>query len=110
MILDGDWRRRLPVDPPRRMRHAMSRNFSYDGEGGVMEIRFLGKDPESAEGDSPTLWATDRADRRTYIAQGWVVTDPQVLASVGPVPSGEAVVEIPEDVLRFYQLNQEADR
>jgi len=34
-----------------------------------MRARFLGKDPESTEGDSPTLFATDRTDRVTYIAQ-----------------------------------------
>jgi hypothetical protein len=76
-----------------------------------MKVRFLGKDPVSNEGDSPTLYATDRTDRRTYIAQGWVVTDPQALATIGPVPDGEAVVEIPEDVLAFYLCNQrEEDR
>lgn len=68
-----------------------------------MRARFLGKDPESEVTGSPTLFATDRVDRKTYIAQGWIVTDPQVLADVGPIPDGEAVVEIPEDVLRFYQ-------
>lgn len=67
-----------------------------------MRARFLGKDPESQVGQSPTLFATDRTDRKTYIAQGWVVTDPQALADVGPVPEGEAVIEIPEDVLKFY--------
>jgi hypothetical protein len=70
-----------------------------------MRARFLGKDPESQEGRSPTLFATDRTNRRTYIAQGWVVTDPQVLADVGPVPEGEAIIEIPEDVLKFYARN-----
>ncbi len=76
-----------------------------------MQVRFLGKDPGSNEGDSPTLYATDRTDRRTYIAQGWVVTDPQALAAIGPVPEGEAVVEIPEDVLKFYLRNRhEEDR
>lgn len=75
-----------------------------------MQLRFLGKDPNSAEGDSPTLWATDRTDRKTYIAQGWVVTDPQALAAVGPIPEGEALIEIPEDVLRFYQHSQGVDR
>lgn len=75
-----------------------------------MQLRFLGKDPSSAEGDSPTLWATDRMDRKTYIAQGWVVTDPQALAAVGPIPEGEALIEIPEDVLRFYQRSQGVDR
>src|SRR5271165_6665942 len=43
-----------------------------------MHAYFLGKDPESTEGDSPTLFATDRTDRVTYIAQGWRVTDLQV--------------------------------
>jgi hypothetical protein len=68
-----------------------------------MRAQFLGKDPESNAGDSPTLFVTDRTDRKTYIAQGWVVTDPQVLANVGPIPAGEAIVEIPADVLEFYQ-------
>lgn len=71
-----------------------------------MRVRLLGKDPDSQEGQSPTLFATDRTDRRTYIAQGWVVTDPQALADVGPVPPGEAIIEIPEDVLKFYLRNQ----
>lgn len=68
-----------------------------------MRAMFLGKDPDSKVGDSPTLFATDRTDRTTYIAQGWVVTDPQALADIGPIPNGEAIVEIPEDVLMFYQ-------
>jgi hypothetical protein len=72
-----------------------------------MRARFLGKDPGSASGNSPTLFVTDRKDRVTYIAQGWVVTDPQVLADVGPLPVGESIVEIPEDVLRFYQRDEE---
>ncbi|GLY63653.1 hypothetical protein [Amycolatopsis taiwanensis] len=76
-----------------------------------MHARFLGKDPESNVGDSPTLFATDRTDRITYIAQGWVVTDPQTLADVGPIPDGEAIIEIPEDVIKFYvRRYQEEDR
>lgn len=67
-----------------------------------MRARFLGTDPDSQEGQSPTLFATDRTDRSTFIAQGWKVTDPQVLADVGPIPDHEAIIEIPEDVLRFY--------
>lgn len=67
-----------------------------------MRARFLGKDPDSQEGQSPTLFATDRKDRVTYIAQGWKVTDPEALADVGPVPEHEALIEIPEDVLRMY--------
>ena len=75
-----------------------------------MRAQFLGKDPESQVENSPTLFATDRTDRRTYIAQGWVVTDPQVLADIGPVTEGEAIIEIPEDVLKFYQRNQQGEQ
>lgn len=76
-----------------------------------MRATFLGTDPLSKDGASPTLFATDRTDRKTYIAQGWIVTDPQVLADIGTVPEGEAVIEIPEDVLRFARLDgQEAVR
>ncbi len=67
-----------------------------------MRAKFLGKDPNSQVDNSPTLFATDRTDRVTYIAQGWKVTDPQVLADVGPVPDHETLIEIPEDVLKMY--------
>lgn len=30
------------------------------------------------------------------------MTDPQALADIGPVPEGDAIIEIPEDVLKFY--------
>ncbi|WP_337821159.1 hypothetical protein [Amycolatopsis sp. A1MSW2902] len=30
------------------------------------------------------------------------MTDPQVLADVGPVPDHETLIEIPEEVLKFY--------
>jgi hypothetical protein len=30
------------------------------------------------------------------------VTDPQALGDIGPIPDHEAIIEIPEDVLRFY--------
>lgn len=78
-----------------------------------MRASFLGKDPESQEGQSPTLFATDRVDRVTYIAQGWRVTDTQALADVGPVPDHETLIEIPEEVLKFYArryLEQEGER
>jgi hypothetical protein len=53
-----------------------------------MKIRFLGK--ESEHGDSPTLYATDRA---TYLVQGWKVTDPEILAEIN-MPGDETVVEV----------------
>jgi hypothetical protein len=69
-----------------------------------MRANFLGKDPESYQGNSPTLFATDRTDRKTYIAQGWKVTDPEALADVGDVPDHEGLIEIPENVLKMYVL------
>jgi hypothetical protein len=67
-----------------------------------MRATFLGKDPQSGKTGSPTLFASDRTDRKTYFAQGWIVTDPQALADIGPIPDGEAVVEVPEEVLSLY--------
>ena len=67
-----------------------------------MRATFLGRDPDSQSGQSPTLFATDRTDRVTYIAQGWKVTDSQALADVGDVPDHEELIEIPEDVLKMY--------
>lgn len=77
-----------------------------------MRARFLGKDPASNVGESPTLFATDRTDRKTYIAQGWKVTDPQALADIGPVPDHETLIEIPEEVLKFYarRYQEEGER
>ncbi|WP_246076789.1 hypothetical protein [Amycolatopsis cihanbeyliensis] len=85
-----------PVDAPAPARRAEKVPQYFTSEGN-MRVQFLGKDPESEHGQSPTLFATDRADRCTYIVQGWVVTDRQVLAEIGPVPDGEAVIEIPEE-------------
>jgi hypothetical protein len=75
-----------------------------------MHVRFLGKDPESQVGQSPTLYATDRADRKTYIVQGWKVTDPAALAELGDIPPGEAVIEVPAEVLRFAETDPEEGR
>jgi hypothetical protein len=33
------------------------------------------------------------------------VPDPRCWLNVGPVPAGEAIIEIPEDVLKFYARN-----
>ncbi len=37
------------------------------------------------------------------------MTDPQTLADVGPVPEGEAIIEIPEDVLRFFERRDQGE-
>ena len=63
-----------------------------------MRAWFLGQDSESQVDNSPALFATDRTDRKTYIAQGWKVTDPQILAEVvnhSPIADHEAVFRLP---------------
>lgn len=58
-----------------------------------MPLTFLGK--ESVPDQSPTLYATDRD---SYIMQGWIVTDPQILAMI-TLSDGEAIVEVPAKLL-----------
>lgn len=68
-----------------------------------MRVRFLGKDPESDYGGSPTLFATDRTDRKTYLVRGWEVTDTQALADAGENPPGEGLLEVPAELFRFLE-------
>ena len=67
-----------------------------------MRARFIGKDPESPDVNSPTLFATDRTDRKTFIVQGWKVTDRDALRDVGAIPDHEDVVEVPYEILEMY--------
>jgi hypothetical protein len=89
------------VDLPSVVRQDGRTLHQISRQEGKTRARFLGKDPESHVDNSPTLFATDRTDRKTYIAKGWKVTDPQALADVGPVSDHEAITEIPEEVLKF---------
>lgn len=58
-----------------------------------MRLTFLGKD--SQPNQSPTLYATDRD---SYVVQGWIVTDPQILAMV-TVMDDETLVEVPAKLM-----------
>jgi hypothetical protein len=75
-----------------------------------MRARFLGKDPQSGKDDCPSLFATDRTDRETFLVQGWKVTDDKALADVGEIPGHEGIVEVPVEILEMYlaHKNQEA--
>ncbi|MEU4363019.1 hypothetical protein [Promicromonospora sp. NPDC023987] len=73
-----------------------------------MRAHFLGKDPQSGKDGSPTLFATDRTDRETFLVQGWKVTDGDALSDVGPVPGHEDVVEVPVEILEMYLAHKEA--
>ncbi|MEU6720213.1 hypothetical protein ABZ897_52920 [Nonomuraea sp. NPDC046802] len=63
-----------------------------------MRVTFLGSN--SQNGGSPTLYATDRG---TLVVRGYCITDQQALADLGEVPPGETDIEIPLELLSFYQ-------
>ena len=63
-----------------------------------MRITLIGKDPESNPTGSATVY---RTDQETWIVQGWVMTDPEVLAQMN-IPEGETVVEIPDRIVHFF--------
>jgi len=65
-------------------------------------LRFLGVDPSSPGGDSPSLFYDDVDD--SYVIQGWRVdeaTMTEVLA-IGEVPPHETVVRLPRRMVRFF--------
>lgn len=64
-----------------------------------MALRFLGKDPNSPDNGSPTLYYDDADD--TYVVQGWKVADPAVLAQMD-IPDHETVVRIPRRMVQFF--------
>jgi hypothetical protein len=63
-----------------------------------MKITFVAKDPGSEPDGSPTLYRTDCS---SWVVQGWVVTDPEVVAAMS-IPHGEACVEIPDRLVPFF--------
>ena len=64
-----------------------------------MRLTFVGKDPDSNPTGSPTIYRTDRG---SWVVQGWVVTDQNVLAQMD-IPTGETCVEIPDRMLQFFR-------
>jgi len=73
-----------------------------------MAPRFLGKDPDSPDGQSPSLWD----DGDSYVIQGWRVTDTaalgELLRSAGQqqIPAGETLVRFPKRLMHMFpELN-----
>ncbi|MFF4568752.1 hypothetical protein [Streptomyces sp. NPDC001410] len=64
-----------------------------------MALRKLGKDPESPDGKSPTVYLDDEKD--TYVVQGWKVTDEDRRSQLD-LPGHEDVVEIPRRMVQFF--------
>jgi hypothetical protein len=64
-----------------------------------MKLTLVAGDPDSRPDNSPTLYKTDRG---SWVVQGWVVDDPEALATL-KVPDGETVVEIPDRMIQFFK-------
>ena len=64
-----------------------------------MALHKLGKDPESPDGKSPTVYLDDATDN--YVLQGWKVLDPDLLAQMD-IPEHETVIEFPRRMMRFF--------
>ncbi|MCT7351339.1 hypothetical protein N4P33_04040 [Streptomyces sp. 15-116A] len=64
-----------------------------------MALHRLGKDPESPNNGSPTVYLDDETGN--YILQGWRVTDAERLAQLD-IPSHETVIEFPRRMMQFF--------
>ncbi len=64
-----------------------------------MALHMLGKDPDSPNNGSPTVYYDDQDD--TYVLQGWRITDAEVLAQLA-IPAHETVIRFPRRMMRFF--------
>ncbi|MGW7491145.1 hypothetical protein [Streptomyces sp. NPDC054786] len=64
-----------------------------------MALHLLGKDPNSPEGKSATVYYDDVADK--YLVQGLKVLDGERLSELD-LPDHETVVEIPKYMAQFF--------
>lgn len=64
-----------------------------------MALHRLGKDPESKDGASPTIYFDDETDN--YIVQGWKVLDQKRRGEMD-IPDHEDAVEIPKRMIQFF--------
>jgi hypothetical protein len=68
-----------------------------------MALRFIGKDPDSPNGDSPSVWD----DGDCVVIQGWKITDPDEVAELlqtagqNAIPGHETVIRFPKRLMHF---------
>ncbi|MFF4412101.1 hypothetical protein ACFYY8_06180 [Streptosporangium sp. NPDC001559] len=62
-----------------------------------MRLRFLGTNSE--QGTCPAVYATDRD---TFVVQGRIVDDPSALGDVVNLGADETLVEIPRELVQFF--------
>ncbi|MEY9845218.1 hypothetical protein ABH940_002288 [Streptacidiphilus sp. BW17] len=64
-----------------------------------MALHMLGKDPDSPNNGSPTVYFDDETGN--YLLQGWKVTDPARRAQMN-IPGHEDVIEFPKRMMQFF--------
>ncbi|MBT2445047.1 hypothetical protein J7E93_34155 [Streptomyces sp. ISL-36] len=64
-----------------------------------MALHRLGKDPESKDGGSPTIYLDDETD--TYVVQGYKINDDERRSQMD-IPDHEDVVELPRRMVQFF--------
>lgn len=62
-----------------------------------MALQFLGGE-DCKSNSCPTVWD----DGDSYVIQGFTITDPVALTTIGRLPAGEAVVRLPKTMMRFF--------
>lgn len=66
-------------------------------------LKFLGKDPNSPQGGSPTLWLDE--EDGSIVVQGWRLDEATMdqVQATGPIPAHETIVRIPARMLPFLK-------
>lgn len=68
-----------------------------------MALRFIGKDPDSPNGDSASVWD----DGDDFVIQGWAIREPgevsELLRAAGQnaIPGHEALIRFPKRLMHF---------
>jgi hypothetical protein len=68
----------------------------------TMPLRFIGKDPESPNNGSPTVWLDE--EDGSLVIQGWKIADERTMSEITaakPVPDHETVVRVPVRMAAF---------
>jgi hypothetical protein len=65
-----------------------------------MSLEFLGGDPESDDGGSPTVWRDPATG--DYVLRGWMIADAETRTDVGDDPKGEVTMRFPARMMQFF--------
>ncbi|MGD9482350.1 hypothetical protein WDH52_03675 [Streptomyces sp. TRM70308] len=68
-----------------------------------MHLRFVGIDPNTGDGESPTVWVDE--DNADLVFQGWKADDETTegCLKTGGIPDHEAVVRVPARMIHIIR-------